>query len=110
MWFECGDGDLAIGCAAKNAAIQPTGSSGTRWIAVKKPFENWRRDHDHLHPLQIRVSRLQHRRETGGFHFSPFLGAGLLKAPMQADLLQSLFAVQFLLEPTESLLHRLAFF
>jgi len=48
--FECGDGDLAIGCAAKNAAIQQTGSSGERWIAVKKPFENWRGDHDHLHP------------------------------------------------------------
>src|SRR6266566_2920058 len=59
--------------------------------------------------LFVGVSRLQHSREAGGFGFSAFFGAGFFEAPMQADLLQSLFAVEFLLEPAESLFHGLSF-
>ena len=50
------------------------------------------------HLLKVGVSGFQHRREAGGFHFAAFSGAGLFKAPMQTDLQQSLFAVQFLFE------------
>jgi len=57
----------------------------------------------------VGVSRLQHRQEASGFRFPTFPGAGLFKAPMQADLQQSLFAFQFLLEPAQGLFDRFTF-
>ena len=59
---------------------------------------------------ELRVSFLQHCREAGGFRFATLFGARFLEAPMQAHLLQSLFAVQFLLETAERFFHRFALF
>src|SRR5689334_14614574 len=53
--------------------------------------------------LQVGVSGFQHRREASGFHLPPFFGAGLFEAPMQADLLQGLFASSFFLSRRRAL-------
>ena len=62
-----------------------------------------------VHLLKVGVSLLQHGGEASGLRFPAFSGAGFFEAPMQADLLQSLFAVQFLLKPAEGLFYWFTF-
>ena len=56
------------------------------------------------------MTRFEHGREAGGLLFLALPGAGLFEAPMQADLLQRLFAVQFLFEPPQRFIDGLASF
>src|SRR6516162_2151782 len=56
--------------------------------------------------LIIRVPRFQHRLKPRRLLLPPPLGAGLLKPPPLAELLQRLLALQLPLEPADSSLHR----
>jgi hypothetical protein len=60
--------------------------------------------------LQIGVARGQHRGETRGFHLTAFALARLFEMPMIADFFQRAFAVDFLFQPAQRLVHGLAFF
>src|SRR5262245_52976738 len=59
---------------------------------------------------QVRVTSRQHRGKPRGFLLAPTPLAGLLEMAMAADDLQRAFAVNFLLEPPQGLIYRLAFF
>jgi hypothetical protein len=60
--------------------------------------------------LIVRVPGLEHRRKSGGFFLPAFLGAGFFEPPMQANHLQSLFAIEFLFETAKGLFDGLASF
>jgi len=56
------------------------------------------------------VARFEHRSEPGDFHLASFAGAGFFEAATNAELLQRLFAVEFLFQPANGFFDRLAFF
>src|SRR6185437_2797055 len=60
--------------------------------------------------LHVRVTSLEHGGETRRFFLPTPARAGFFEAPMHAHLHQGLFAVQFLFEPPQCLVDRLAFF
>jgi len=60
--------------------------------------------------LQISVTRAQHGGETRGLHFAATALARLFEMPMIAHFLQRAFAVDFLFQPAQRLVHGLAFF
>src|SRR5262249_10289689 len=62
------------------------------------------------HRSILRVARLQHRRKPRRLLLPPPLGAGLLKPPTLAELLQRLLPVQLLPEPADRSLHRFPLF
>jgi hypothetical protein len=59
---------------------------------------------------QLGIALPQHRGEASRLLLSAFSGAWFFEAPMQADLKKGLFAVHFLFEPPQGLLHRLSSF
>jgi hypothetical protein len=60
--------------------------------------------------LHIRVPRLEHRRESRRLFLPAPFCARLFEAPMQPHLYERLLAIQFLFQPAQSFIDRLAFF
>ena len=59
--------------------------------------------------LLVRVAGAQHGGKTRRFHFAAALFARLFKMPVIADFLERAFAVDFLFQPAQRLIHRFAF-
>ncbi len=59
---------------------------------------------------KVGVPGFQHGRETGGFHFAPPPCAWFFKMAVTANFLQSSFAINFLFEAPQRLVHRFALF
>ena len=117
IWHGTAPADSAIGCSSKGSVLRilpplalcpaflPLGPFGAGDRSPRSPALK-----AGPQPSVIGVPRLQHRGEPSRFLFAALLGAGLLKAPMQPELLQGLLAVQLLLEPADGSLHRFPFF
>lgn len=73
---------------------------------VKRPHSAW----EVQNKLQFSVAGAQHRGETGRLFFAATAFAGLLIVAMIAHFLEDAFAVDFLFQPAQGLVHGLTFF